>query len=98
MKEKKCILSAYQEKFGEGHLDSIITKKKGKTADKILLTGTCMRPSLDELYQVSNLYLHNVIITVIKEHRATFSAEDFSNIRLMSKDFLNMVSKVLHWL
>jgi hypothetical protein len=47
---------------------------------------------------VSNLYLHNVIITVIKEHRAIFSAEDLSNIQLVSKDFANMVPKVLCWL
>ncbi len=47
---------------------------------------------------MSNLYLHNVIITVIKEHRATFSAENWSNIQLVSKDFANMVPKVLCWL
>jgi hypothetical protein len=57
-----------------------------------------MRPSLDKLYQVSNLYLHNVIITVIKKQRATFSAEDFSNIQLVGKDFTNMIPKVLWWL
>jgi hypothetical protein len=57
-----------------------------------------MRPSLDKLYQVSNLYLHNVIIKVIKEHTATFSVEDLSNIQLVSKDFANMVPKVLCWL
>ncbi len=33
MKEKKCILLAYQEKFRAEHLDSIITKKNGKTAN-----------------------------------------------------------------
>ncbi len=59
MKEKKHILPAYQDKFREGHPDSIITKKKGKTADEILLTCICLRPSLDKLYQVSNLYLQN---------------------------------------
>jgi hypothetical protein len=57
-----------------------------------------MRPSLDELYQVSNLYLHNVIITVIKEYSVTFSADDLSTIQLVSKDFANMVPKVLHWM
>ncbi len=44
---------------------------------------------------MSDLYLHNVIITVIKEYRVNFSAEDLSNIRLVSKDFTNMVPKVL---
>jgi hypothetical protein len=80
MKEKKLILSAYQGKFGGGHPDSIITKKKGQMADEILLTHTPMRSSLDKLYQMSELYLHNIIITVFKEHRATFSEEDISNI------------------
>ncbi len=54
IREKTCILSAYQEKFGVGHPDSIITKKKGKMADEILLTCTHMRPSLNKSYQVSN--------------------------------------------
>ncbi len=80
MKEKKRILSAYQDKFGAGHLESILTQKKGKTANDILLTHTHMRPSLNKSYHVSNLYLHNVIITVIKEYRVTFSAEDLSDI------------------
>jgi hypothetical protein len=80
MKEKKHILSTYQDEFGGGHPESIITRKKGKTANDILLTHTRMRPSLNKLYRVSDLYLHNVIITVIKEYRVTFSAEDLSNI------------------
>ncbi len=57
-----------------------------------------MRPSLDKWYQVSDLHLHNLVITVIKEFRIYFSAEDFSNIRLVSKDFVTMVPKVLCWL
>jgi hypothetical protein len=57
-----------------------------------------MGPSLDKSYQVRNLYLHNVIITVIKECRLFISAEDFSNIQLMSKDFAKMVTKVFCWL
>jgi hypothetical protein len=57
-----------------------------------------MRPSLNKSYQVSDLNLYNVIITVIKENRATFSAEDLSNIQLLSKDLMNMVPKVLCWL
>jgi hypothetical protein len=47
---------------------------------------------------VSNFQLHNVIITVITEFRVYFLAEDYSNIWLMIKDFVNMVLKVLHWL
>ncbi len=52
----------------------------------------------NKLYLVGDLYLHNVIIIVINELRATFSAEDFSNIWLMDKDFNNMFPKVLCWL
>jgi hypothetical protein len=48
MKKKKRIISAYQDKFGAGHPESIITQKKGKTANDILLTHTRMRPSLDK--------------------------------------------------
>jgi hypothetical protein len=62
MKEKKRILSAYQDKFGAGHPDSINTQKKGKTANDILLTHTRMR----------HMYLHNLIITVIKEYRVQY--------------------------
>jgi hypothetical protein len=47
---------------------------------------------------VSDLHLHNVIITVIREFRVHFSTKDFSNILLVSKDFAIMVYKVLCWL
>jgi hypothetical protein len=67
MKEKKHILLAYQDKFGAEHPDSIITKKKGKIVNNTSLNHTRMRPILNKWYQVSNLHLHNVIITVIKE-------------------------------
>jgi hypothetical protein len=50
MKEKKQILSAYQDKFGAGHPDSIITKKKGKTANNTSLNHACLRPSLKKWY------------------------------------------------
>jgi hypothetical protein len=70
--EKKLILSAYQEKLGVGHPDSLVTKKKGTTADEILFIRTHMRPSLNKSYQVSELYLHIVIITINKEHRDFF--------------------------
>jgi hypothetical protein len=43
MKEKKCILLAYKEKFGVGHPESIITKKTS-------LNPVRMRPSLDTWY------------------------------------------------
>ncbi len=57
-----------------------------------------MLPSQDKSHQVSNLYLHNVIVTVFKEQRATFSAEDIFNIQLANNDFAKIVPKVLCWL
>jgi hypothetical protein len=50
MKEEKHILMAYQEKFGAEHHESIITKKKGKTANKKTLNHACMKPSLNIWY------------------------------------------------
>ncbi len=42
--------------------------------------------------------MYNIITTIIKECRVTFSKEDISNPRLVNKDFANIVPKVLHWL
>ncbi len=53
---------------------------------------------VNKWHQVSDLHLHNIIITVIKIIRVYFSAKDFSNIQLVCKDFANMVPKVLCWL
>ncbi len=44
------------------------------------------------------LHLYNVITTIIKECRVSFSKEDISNLHLVNKDFTNIVPKVLHWL
>ncbi len=98
MKETKCILMAYQKKSGAENPDLIITSKKGKTVDKTSLKYARMRPSLNKWYQVSNLHLHSIIITVIKEFRVYFSIEDLSSFWLMSKDFANMIPKALCWL
>jgi hypothetical protein len=57
-----------------------------------------MRPSLDKWYQVGDLHLYNIITTIIKECRVSFSKEDLSNLPLVDKDFVNIVPKVLHWL
>ncbi len=50
-REKRCILNAYEEKFGSGYTDSIVTTKNGKhvntTSD---LPNICMRPSKDKHY------------------------------------------------
>jgi hypothetical protein len=50
MREKKCILMAYQEKFGSEYPDSIATRKKGKMFNDTSLHCARMRPSLDKLY------------------------------------------------
>jgi hypothetical protein len=57
-----------------------------------------MRPSLDKWYRVGNLHLYNVITTIIKECRVTFSKEDLSNLQLVNKDDAAIVPKVICWL
>jgi hypothetical protein len=47
---------------------------------------------------VGDLHLYNIITTIIKECRVSFSKEDLSNLCLVNKDFANIVPKVLHWL
>ena len=48
--EKKCILMAYQEKFGSEYPELIVTRKKGKISDDTSLHRACMRPSLKKWY------------------------------------------------
>ncbi len=76
----------------------IVKRKKGKISNDTSLHHALMRPSLDKWYQVGDLHLYNVITTIIKECRDIFSKEDISNLRLVNKDFANIVPKVLHWL
>ncbi len=78
--------------------DSIIVRKKGKTSDHISLDCSRMRPSLDKWYRVGDLHLYNVITTIIKECRVTFSKEDLANLRLVNKDYGAIVPKVIRWL
>jgi hypothetical protein len=47
---------------------------------------------------VGDLHLYNIITTIIKERRVSFSKEDISNLCLVNKDFANIVLKVLRWL
>jgi hypothetical protein len=96
--EKKCILTAYQKKFGSEYPELIITRKKGKISDDTSLHCARMRPSLDKWYQVGDLHIYNVITTIIKECRVSFSKEDISNLCLVNKDFENIVPKVFRWL
>ncbi len=66
-REKKCIVTVYQEKIGSEYPESIITRKKGKISDDTSVHCAHMRPSLDKWYQVGDLHLYNVITTIIKE-------------------------------
>jgi len=70
-REKRRILEACETKFGTGYPDSIITRKKGKLIDTMLLSPHSrtwrMRPSEDKFYLVDILELHSVITTIIKE-------------------------------
>ncbi len=94
MHNKKCILDDYQKKFGKDSNDSIVARKKGKISDNTSLDCSQMRPSLDKWYRVGDLHLYNVITTIIKECRVTFSKEDFANPRLVNKDYADIVPKV----
>ncbi len=97
-REKKHILTAYQDKFGSEDPELIVTRKKGKISDDSSLHRTRMRPSLNKWYQVGYLHLYNIITTIIKECRVSFLSEDLSNLCLVNKDFGNIVPKELRWL
>ncbi len=71
-REKKSILTDYQEKFGSEYPELIVTRKKGKISDDTSLHCARMRPSLDKWCQVGDLHLYNVITTIIKECRVIF--------------------------
>jgi hypothetical protein len=94
-REKKCILTVYQEKLGSKYPELIVTRKKGKISDDTSLHSARMRPSLNKWYQVGDLHLYKVITTIIKECRFSFLKEDISNLPLVNKDFANIVPQVL---
>ncbi len=95
-RETKCILTAYQDKFGSEYPKLIVTRKKGKISDNTFLHRACMRPSLDKWYQIGDSQLYDVITTIIKECIVSFSSEDLSNLCLVNKDFMNIDPKELH--
>ena len=98
MRGKKRILEDYQDKFGKNSNDSTVTRKKGKISDDISLDCSQMRPSLNKWYPIGDLHLYNVITTIIKEGRVSFSKEDLSNLRLINKDYAAIIPKVIRWL
>ena len=90
-KEKKCILDAYEERFGQDFNHSIVSKKKGKIELDPTLNYSRMKPALDKWYRVSELLILNVITTVIKEHH--LSSHDLKNLCLINKSFSTMTPK-----
>jgi hypothetical protein len=95
-KETKRILDAYKEHFGQDCDHSIVSKKKGKIKLDPNLDFPCVKPALDKWYRVLELFILNVIMTVVKEHH--LSSHDLKNLQLINKSFLMMIPKVSRWL
>jgi hypothetical protein len=101
-KEKKRILKEYVSKFGSGHQESIITKKKGKLDPNeplhfVTSSWKGMKPSTDKYYWVKDLTIYNIITIVIQEYTA-FSKNELLSIRLINTDFAKMIPKLKQWL
>jgi hypothetical protein len=71
-KEKKHILDAYKEHFGQNFYHWIVSKKKSKIELDPTLDYPCMKPALDKWYHVSELLILNVITMMITEHHLSF--------------------------
>jgi hypothetical protein len=89
-------------KFGSGHQESIITKKKGKLdINEPLHFATSswkgMMPSSNKYYRVKESTIYNIITIVIREYTA-FSKNKLSSIRLVNTDFSRMIPKLKRWL
>jgi hypothetical protein len=89
-------------KFGSGHQESIITKKKGKlnhneSLQFVASSRQGMKPSTDKYYRVKELTIYNVVTIVIQEYPA-FSKNELLNIRLLNTDFAKMIPKLKRWL
>jgi hypothetical protein len=100
-REKRCILEAYETKFGTGYPVSIVMRKKGKHVGAMLLSHSAtrgMRPSKDKFYRVDIVELHSIIVTVMKEFQVEFTAQDICNLCLVCKKFASLVPKIARWL
>jgi hypothetical protein len=95
-KEKKHILDAYKERFGQDFDHSIVSKKKGKIELDPNLNFPRMKPALDKWYRVSELLILNVITTVVKKHH--LSSYSLKNLQLINKCISTMIPNVLRWL
>jgi hypothetical protein len=89
-------------KFGSGHQESIITKKKGKLNPNkplhfITSSWKGMKPSTEKYYQVKDLMIYNVITIVVQEYTA-FSKNELLSICQINTDFAKMIPKLKQWL
>jgi hypothetical protein len=98
-KHKMQILTEYEDKYGKDFPGPIITKKKGKhSCDQDIVHHTRMPPSIKKYYRVIELSLYNVITTVMKEQRASFTPMDIQNLSSIDTVFSNLIPKTIGWL
>jgi hypothetical protein len=98
-KHKMQILQEYEAEFGADYPKSIITRRKGKHShEPDIVHPTRMLPSIKKYYWVQELTLYNVITTVIKEYRASFTSTDLQNLSSINNDFSKMIPKTIRWL
>jgi hypothetical protein len=95
IKEKKHILVAYEEHFGSEFNHSLVSKKKGKIKQDPDFHRSCMKPALDKWCRVSELWILNVIMMVVKENHLLSC--NLKRLRLLDKHF-SSIPKVLKWL
>ncbi len=89
-------------KFGSGHQELIITKKKGKLNHNeplqfVASSQQGMKPSTNKYYQVKELTIYNAVTIVIQEYTA-FSKNKLLNIHLLNTNFAKMIPKLKRWL
>jgi hypothetical protein len=98
-KHKMQILTEYEDKYGADYPNPIITKKKGKhSCEQDIVHHTRMSPSIKKYYRVIELTLCNVITTVMKEQRASFTTTDIQNLASINIIFYKLVPKTIEWL
>ena len=98
-KQKHWILQEYEDTFGTDYSDSITTKKEGKHSSIVPVRKIVrMKPSIKKYYRVEELTIYNVITTVIKESRNSFSSADLISLSCANKDFLIMIKNTIRWL
>jgi hypothetical protein len=96
---KRQILQEYEANFGADYPKSIIAKRKGKHShEPDFVHPTRMSPSIKKYYRVQELSLYNVITTVIKEYRASFTSTDLQNLSSINRGFSRMIPNTIRWL